>query len=352
MASTPKALIAMSGGVDSSVAALLTMEQGFECIGATMLLCQNPQDIADAEAVANSLGIPFYAFDAKKPFCSMVQEPFVRSYEGGDTPNPCILCNRHIKFGYLLEKALALGCSHIVTGHYARVRQDPQSNRWLLLKATDPAKDQSYFLSTLTQEQLQHVYFPLGELSKDQARALAARQNLVNARKRDSQDICFIPDGDYTAFLEAFTGSSYPEGDFLDLQGNVVGRHRGAVRYTIGQRKGLGIAMGQPVYVCSKDMEANTVTVGSNEALFHRSLLASDWSWFPFSSLTQPLKCMAKARSRMIEQPAIAYPEDNGTVRVVFDEPQRAITTGQTVTLYDGDMVLGGGTIRQVSESS
>ena len=343
-----KALIAMSGGVDSSAAAYLAQQQGFDCIGCTMLLCQSLEDIADAQAVAGRLGMPFHTFDARLPFRTQVQEPFVQSYENGDTPNPCILCNRQLKFGYLLERAMELGCSHIVTGHYARIRQDENTGRWLLLKAADPAKDQSYFLATLTQEQLSHIFFPLGELTKEQARALATEQKFTNARKRDSQDICFIPDGDYPAFLEQFTGKQYPSGDFLDQQGNVVGKHKGAVCYTLGQRKGLGLAMGEPVYVCGKDMDANTVTVGSNEALFHRSLLASDWSWFLMEELTQPLRCMAKARSRMNEQPAVVYPGENGTVRVVFDEPQRALTPGQTVVLYDGDTVIGGGCIRKI----
>ena len=345
-----KALVAMSGGVDSSAAAYLAMEAGFDCIGSTMVLCQSNEDIADAEAVAQRLGIPFHIFDAKLHFRDHVQAPFVRSYEEGETPNPCILCNRQLKFGYLLDRALELGCSHIVTGHYARVRQDKATGRWLLLKAADAAKDQSYFLSTLTQEQLSHIFFPLGELTKEQARQLAEQQQFINARKRDSQDICFVPDGDYTAFLEQFTGKQYAAGDFLDQDGNVIGRHRGAVCYTLGQRKGLGIAMGQPVYVCGKDMAANTVTVGPNEALFHKSLLAADWSWFPFEMLTQPLRCMAKARSRMSEQPATAYPDENGRVRIVFDEPQRALTPGQTVVLYDGDTVIGGGCIRLVTD--
>ena len=348
MVNGAKALIAMSGGVDSSVAAYLAQQEGFECIGGTMLLCQSEEDISDAEAVAQRLGIPFYTFDAKLPFRSMVQEAFVQSYEAGETPNPCILCNRKLKFGYLLDRALELGCSHIVTGHYARVRRDEATGRWLLLKAADNAKDQSYFLSTLIQDQLSHIFFPLGELTKEQARSLAVQQQFINARKRDSQDICFIPDGDYSAFLERFTGKQYPKGDFLDLNGNIVGQHRGAVCYTLGQRKGLGLAMGQPVYVCDKDMRANTVTVGPNESLFHKTLLASDWSWFPFEKLAQPLRCMAKARSRMIEQPATAYPEEDGTVRVVFDEPQRALTPGQTVVLYDGEKVIGGGCIHAV----
>lgn len=348
MVSDLKALIAMSGGVDSSVAAYLTMQEGYECIGGTMILCQSEDDIADAEAVAHRLGIPFHTFDARLPFRTQVQEPFIQCYEDGETPNPCILCNRWLKFGFLLDRALELGCTHIVTGHYAQVKQDPASGRWLLLKAVDATKDQSYFLANLTQEQLSHILFPLGGLTKEQARQLASMQNFINAKKRDSQDICFIPDGDYPAFMERFTGRKYPSGNFLDQNGNVVGRHQGAVCYTLGQRKGLGISMGQPVYVCGKDMKANTVTVGPNEALFHKTLLADQWSWFPIDNLTEPLRCMAKARSRMTEQPAMAYPEENGFVRVVFDEPQRALTPGQTVALYDGDTVIGGGCIRSV----
>jgi len=345
-----KALIAMSGGVDSSAAAYLALKEGFDCIGGTMVLCQSQEDLADAEAVAKRLGIPFHTFDARTHFLHHVQEPFVQSYESGETPNPCILCNRQLKFGYLLERAKELGCTHIVTGHYARVRQDEITGRWLLLKAADPSKDQSYFLSTLSQNQLQHIYFPLGDLTKEQTRSLATEQQFVNARKRDSQDICFIPDGDYPSFLEQFTGKQYPTGDFLDQMGCVVGQHKGAVCYTLGQRKGLGLAMGQPVYVCGKNMSENTVTVGPNESLFHKSLVASDWSWFPFDELTQPLRCMAKARSRMFEQPATAYPGENGTVKVVFDEPQRALTPGQTIVLYDGETVVGGGCIRNISD--
>lgn len=348
MISGQKALVAMSGGVDSSVAAFLAMELGFSCIGGTALLCQPPQEVEDARSVASLLGIPFHVFDGAGLFREKVQHSFVKCYEAGLTPNPCIECNRHIKFGFLLDRALELGCSHIVTGHYALVSQDPDTGRWLLKKAVNAEKDQSYFLATLTQEQLQHCLFPLGQLSKEQARMLAQQQGFVNARKRDSQDICFIPDGDYPAFLQRFTGKTYPEGDYLDLQGNVVGRHRGAVCYTLGQRKGLGIALGQPVYVCDKDMQRNTVTVGPNEALFHKALLASGWSWFPFAQPEAPLRCKAKARSRMTEQPATVYPEADGMARVVFDEPQRAITPGQTVVLYDGDTVIGGGCIQTV----
>ena len=347
---TPKALIAMSGGVDSSVAAWLTIQEGFRCVGATMELFpkENATDAADAEAVAARMGIPFHLIDARQPFQSQVMDRFVCCYEAGLTPNPCYDCNKALKFGFLLEKALELGCDTIVTGHYARIQQDPETGRYLLRKAADESKDQSYFLAGLDQSQLSHIQFPLGELTKAQAREIAEAQGFVNARKRDSQDICFVPDGDYMAFLERHTGKTYPQGDFLDMNGKPVGTHRGAVAYTLGQRKGLGLAMGAPVYVCGKDMDANTVTVGPNEALFHRALRADNWNWMPFSALTEPLRVKAKARSRMTEQPATVYPESNGFARVEFDEPQRAITPGQAVVLYDGDTVIGGGTITEV----
>ena len=339
-----RALIAMSGGVDSSVAAYLTMQQGLECIGGTMRLFSGKasEDLQDAQAVAHRLGIPFHVFDFSELFHTEVMDRFVRAYEEGLTPNPCVDCNRHLKFDALLQGALALGCDYIVTGHYARIRQD---GRYLLYKAVDQAKDQSYFLYSLTQEQLAHVRFPLGELTKNEVRQIAEEQGFMNARKRDSQDICFVPDGDYVAFLQGYTGKEYPCGNFLDCNGNVVGQHRGAVAYTLGQRKGLGLAMGEPVYVCGKDMEANTVTVGTNASLFSSSLLAKDWNWIAIPELTEPMRVMAKARSRMIEQPATVYPEGSDMARVVFDQPQRAITAGQAVVLYDGDMVIGGGTI-------
>ena len=339
-------LIAMSGGVDSSVAAYLLQSQGYRCAGATMLLHQTEADVADARHVAENMGIPCYVFDAQESFKAQVLDKFVRTYEDGATPNPCIDCNKHLKFGFFLEKALELGFSYIATGHYARIRQE--GDRYLLCKAADTAKDQSYFLACLSQQQLRHVRFPLGELSKEETRRIAQKQALINARKKDSQDICFVPDGDYMAFLTRHTGKNHPQGTFLDMAGNVVGTHQGAVGYTLGQRKGLGIAMGEPVYVCAKDMAANTVTVGPNQALFHKSLLASDWVWYPFPELSEPVRCLAKARSRQIEQPATVYPEANGRARVEFDEPQRAITPGQAVVLYDGDTVLGGGTISHI----
>ena len=344
------AMIGMSGGVDSSVAAWLIQQQGIRCIGATMLLHDSAAGTEDAALVAKKLNIPFHIFDHCGAFRAQVMDDFVRCYEAGLTPNPCIRCNKTLKFGAFLEQALAMGCRYVVTGHYARIGQDPVSGRFLLRKATDMPKDQTYFLYSLDQRQLSHTLFPLGSLTKDEVRAIAEEQGFLNARKKDSQDICFIPDGDYPAFLQRYTGKDYENGDFLDQNGKVVGCHRGAVCYTLGQRKGLGLAMGAPVYVTGKDMACNTVTVGPNEALFHTTLLADDWNFIAFETLTAPLRCKAKARSRMEEQPATVYPEENGFCRVVFDEPQRALTPGQAVVLYDGDLVLGGGTIREVLE--
>ena len=351
------AMIAMSGGVDSSVAAQLMIDAGYRCVGATMRLldhaapeqnhlCKVLQDIEDAKKVADRLGFPHYVYNFSKEFQEQVVDRFVSCYECGTTPNPCVTCNRFIKFGVLLDKGMdELGCDYVVTGHYARIAQDPDTGRWLLKKATHTAKDQSYFLYNLTQNQLAHTIFPLGDLTKEEVRAIAEKHGFVNAHKRDSQDVCFIPSGDYTEFLERYTGKKYPEGDFLDWNGTVVGHHHGAIGYTLGQRKGLGVAMGEPVYVTSKDMKKNTVTVGRNEDLFSRELLAEDWNWFLFPELTEPVRVLAKARSRMTEQPATVYPEADGKARVIFDEPQRAITPGQAVVLYQGDVVVGGGTI-------
>lgn len=343
-----KALIAMSGGVDSSVAAYLTMQAGFECVGATMQLHDSATDTDDARAVADRLGIPFHVFDLRAQFRAHVVDNFIDCYECGLTPNPCIVCNRFLKFEHFPDQAKLLGCTLTVTGHYARIRYDANSGRYLLLKAADPSKDQSYVLYSLTQEQLAHTRFPLGEFSKAEVRKIAQEQGFLNARKKDSQDICFIPDGDYMGFMERYTGKKYAPGDFLDLSGKVVGRHKGAVGYTLGQRKGLGLAMGAPVYVCSKDMVENTVTVGPDEALYRSCLRAKDCTWFPFPELTEPMRVHAKARYRHIEQPATVYPEADGYIRVEFDQPQRAITPGQAVVLYRDDAVIGGGTITEV----
>lgn len=349
-----RVVVGMSGGVDSSVAAFLLKKAGYECIGATMRLydssteestCCSLYDVEDARDVASRLGIRHYVFNFKDDFDRQVIKKFVSCYEQGLTPNPCIDCNRYLKFGRLLHRAMELDCQWVASGHYARIQKDPATGRNLLYKAADKAKDQSYFLACLTQRQLAHIRFPLGELTKIQVREIAQDNGFVNARKRDSQDICFVPDGDYGAFLQRYTEKAYPTGDFLNLQGAVVGHHRGAACYTLGQRKGLGLAMGAPVYVCAKDMERNTVTVGPNDALFSSALRAGDWNWFPFSALTAPMAVTVKTRHSQFEQPGKVYPEENGFARVEFENRQRAVTPGQAVVLYDGDLVVGGGTI-------
>ena len=351
-----KALIGMSGGVDSSVAAYLMLQQGYDCTGVTMRLYDNPteestccslDDVEDARAVATRLGIRHYTFNFTDDFDRQVVQKFVSSYQQGLTPNPCIDCNRYLKFDRLLRRAQELGFDYVVSGHYAQIRQENTTGRTLLYRAVDTTKDQTYFLACLNQEQLSHIQFPLGELTKAQVREIAEQQGFVTARKRDSQDICFVPDGDYSAFLSRYTGKTYPQGDFLDLQGNVVGRHRGAVCYTRGQRKGLGLALGEPVYVCAKDMQANTVTVGPNEALFSKALRAADWNWIPFADLTEPMAVTAKIRHSQLDLQATVYPEADGFARVEFDVPQRAITPGQAVVLYQGNLVIGSGTITE-----
>jgi len=357
---TKKALIGMSGGVDSSVAAFLTKQAGYSCIGATMRLydhasigeedgrtCCTLDDVEDARSVAQRLEIPFYVFNFKQDFEENVIHRFIRCYENGSTPNPCIDCNRHLKFDKLLRRAQELGCDYVVSGHYARIEKSPETGRYLLYKAKDAAKDQTYFLACLNQHQLSHILFPLGDLTKQEVREIAEKNGFVNARKRDSQDICFVPDGDYAAFMARYTGKTYSPGNYLNLAGKVVGTHQGAVRYTIGQRKGLGIALGEPVYVCGKDMANNTVTLGPNEALFSKALLGVDWTWFPFPALTEPLTVTAKIRHSQKEIPATVYPDADQAARVVFDTPQRAISPGQAVVLYQGDLVVGGGTIAQ-----
>lgn len=354
-----RVLIAMSGGVDSSVAAYRMLEAGLCCIGANMRLrreagpgasrsCCADRDAEDAAQAAAQLGIPFEILDYRAEFQAQVVDKFIRVYEAGGTPNPCIDCNRSLKFDRLLRDAEARGCHAVATGHYARVERDGPSGRWLLKKAVDAGKDQSYFLYGLTQYQLAHVRFPLGGMEKRQVRELAGELGLVNAGKRDSQDICFVPDGDHVAFMERCSGRAYPPGDFLDLEGRVVGRHKGAVRYTLGQRKGLGLAMDEPVYVCGKDMAANTVTVGPESALYAREALVEELNWISVEGLSAPLRVGAKTRSRQREQCAEIRPEAPGRVRLVFDRPQRAVTPGQAAVFYDGDTVVGGGTITEV----
>ena len=358
----PGALIAMSGGVDSSVAAWLMQRDGFDCTGVTMRLtrneavnteglhtCCSERDIEDAAEVAYAMDIPYEVLDFTADFQEKIIDKFIRVYEAGGTPNPCIDCNRYMKFDHLLRWAEAHGLDHVVTGHYARVEQDEATGRFLLKKGLDEGKDQSYVLYNLTQEQLAHIRLPLGGLHKTEVREIAEQHKFVNARKHDSQDICFVPDGDYARFMEDFTGKHYPAGDFLDESGRVVGTHNGAVRYTIGQRKGLGLAMGAPVYVCGKDMQANTVMVGPEEMLFDRIVYADEVNWIAIPELTGPLRVTARTRYHQVEQAATVYPAECG-FRLEFDQPQRAPTPGQAVVLYQGDVVLGGGTITHVEK--
>ena len=337
-------LIAMSGGVDSAVAAALLREQGNGCAGMYLQLIENSAEADDAREVAGRLGIPFYVTDASERFGEAVLRRFAESYLRGETPNPCIACNRYVKFAALLERAGALGYDGIATGHY--VRREYADGRWLLRKAADPSKDQSYVLYTLTQEQLARACFPLGEYTKERVREIAEAYGLRNARKRDSQDICFVPDGDYGAFLERYTGRPLRPGDFVSPEGQVLGRHRGTPRYTLGQRRGLGLALPRPGYVCGIDPAANTVTVGEESLLFSRELYAGDINLIALDKIESPLRCHVKIRYSQTAQWATAEQTGGDTLRVVFDEPQRAITPGQAAVLYDGEYVIGGGRIK------
>ena len=344
------ALIAMSGGVDSSVAASLMLRQGCGAHGVTMRLqesARTERDIADAAAVCRALGIEHTVLDCRAEFAREVEDAFVAAYESGRTPNPCIVCNKKLKFGRLMEAADERELELVVTGHYARVAFDAASGRWLLKKGLDEPKDQSYFLYLLSQEQLMRVRFPLGDYTKDAARALADELRFLNARKHDSQDICFVPDGDYAAFVERHSGKSFPAGDFVDPEGRVVGRHKGIIRYTVGQRKGLGLASTAPWYVAGVDAARNEVRLTHGEGLWQRTVYADELNWIAIPGIEGELRCRAKLRSRHREQPCTAVME-GGRLRVDFDEPQRAPTLGQALVLYDGDTVLGGGTICEV----
>ena len=351
----------MSGGVDSSVAALLTKESGDECIGATMKLynnedigvhrektCCSLDDVEDARSVAYQLDMPYYVFNFTADFPTEVMDRFVKAYENGCTPNPCIDCNRYLKFDKMFHRMQEIGYDYIVTGHYARVEYDEERNRYLLKKAVDDTKDQSYVLYMLTQEQLAHVKLPLGGLRKDQVRVIAEEHGFINARKHDSQDICFVPDGDYAKFIEKYTGKKTPEGDFVDKEGNYIGRHKGIIHYTIGQRRGLGIPAASRLYVCEISPKTNTVVLGDNADLFSSELEADSVNLISVDSLNEPKRVTAKIRYRHKEQPATAWQTPDGVLHVKFDEPQRAITKGQAVVMYDGDEVVGGGVIRKI----
>ena len=356
--------VAMSGGVDSSAAVWLLLQEGYEVGGITLRLFQ-PEDLApgcgtrchaladleDARGVARQLGIPHYVLDAREAFARYVMDDFVAEYEAGRTPNPCVVCNRTIKFGALMEEADRLGYSLMATGHYAQVEEDSATGRILLKQAAYPEKDQSYVLWSLTQAQLAKVRFPLGALSKEEIRHIAQEQGLASARKRDSQDICFVPDGDYAALIQHRTGRDYPAGPFLDQHGAVLGQHRGIIHYTVGQRRGLGVSSNQGrLYVQQVRPQENTVVLGDNASLFHRGLTVRGLNLIPMERLNAPLRVWAKVRYRMAPQPAILEQTGPDCARLTFDKPQRAITPGQSAVFYDGAVVIGGGIIQETAD--
>lgn len=345
-------LVAMSGGVDSAVAAYLTTKKKAVAGGVTMQLltdgigCSNSvnEDISGAAAVCRELNIPHFVAELGDVFRQTVIEPFVNEYEAGRTPNPCIFCNKAVKFGALLHFALEHGYDKIATGHYVRSERT-ESGRTLLRSAADASKDQTYMLWSLTQNTLNKCEFPLGNLCKAETRAIAAELGFPQATRRDSQDICFIPDGDYAAFIERFTGKASEKGRFIDKNGNMLGEHRGQLHYTIGQRKGLGIALGKPAFVTAKSAEQNTVTLGETDDLLTTRVIAKSINLIPFDRIEAPMRLTAKVRYRQTASYARVEQIDAHTLMAEFEAPQRAVCAGQSLVLYDGDYVIGGGII-------
>ena len=352
-----KVLVAMSGGVDSSVAAYLLQQQGYECIGVTMRLYENEtagiprghtccslDDVEDARAVAYDLGMPYYVLNFTEEFDEKVIRKFVQVYQNGGTPNPCIDCNRYLKFDHLLNRARELGCDYIATGHYVQRWQD-ENGRWGLRKNDDPGKDQSYVLYSLTQDQLAHTLFPLGGMHKDAVRAIAEEQGLCNARKHDSQDICFVSDGNYVKFMEEETGRKSKPGNFVDEDGMVLGKHEGIWHYTIGQRKGLHLALGKPAFVKEIRPQTNEVVIGGAESVFSDTMIVDDVNYMAVEKLNGKTELCGKIRYAHKGAPCILEPLADGRLKVTFHEPQRAITPGQAAVFYQDDYIVCGGTI-------
>lgn len=351
-----KALVAMSGGVDSAAAALLIKNSGYDTAGVTMKLWSQTEivtdtesgisnsDIEDAKKIADLLGIPHYVISLGDSFRKCVIDKFISDYKSGATPNPCVECNRYIKFGKLLDTAVSMGYDRLATGHYAIVEKTP-SGRYLIKKAADASKDQSYMLWSLSQDTLGKVLLPLGRYTKAEIRELAAEYCFENAHKSDSQDICFIPDKDYASFICKNSGSDLAAGNFVDINGNILGKHNGIINYTVGQRKGLGIALGRPMFVKSKDPISNTVVLCDDSELYSRTLTASRINFIACDNMFTPTKLQAKIRYKHSPASASVIQTDADKFTLEFDEPQRAIASGQSVVLYDGDTLVGGGII-------
>lgn len=339
-----RVLVAMSGGVDSSVAALLLLRQGYEVFGATMDTGYGDAPNL-AKQVCEGLGIPHYVIDVRVPFQEQVVVPFLQSYLCGETPNPCVLCNSRIKFPLFQPLMTELGISYFSTGHYIRIQE--QQGRYVLRCATDEQKDQSYFLYGLDQALLCRCIFPLGEINKTQARSLAAAAGLSAAQRKDSYDICFIPNGDYRELLRESVSDWLCPGDILDQSGRVVGRHNGVANYTLGQRRGLELALGEPVYVLEIDVKHNRLVVGPKHALMHQHMMVRENNFLPFDTLDQPLRVEVKIRYKAAAQSGTLYPmAEPGKIKVYFDSPQWGVTPGQSAVYYDGDLLIGGGVIQ------
>ena len=333
----------MSGGVDSSVSALLLKQQGYDVIGGTMEIYQTERSIEDSRKIAKKLDIPYHIFDFKDIFKEKVVKYFVNEYLAGRTPNPCVVCNKEVKFDALLDEAMKLEAEYIATGHYAKIEK--KDGRYLLKKGRSGSKDQTYFLYRLTQDQLSKILFPIGDMEKDRVREIAKENDLFVADKEDSQEVCFIEDNDYVGFIERSTKKKIPSGKFIDSDGKVLGEHRGVYNYTIGQRKGLGISSKKPLFVVDIDVERNVVVLGDDEDTLGSTLIAKDLNWIQFEKLEKEMKVTAKIRSGAKEVNCTIKPVEDGKVHVVFESPQRAITPGQSVVFYDNEYVVGGGVI-------
>lgn len=352
-----KVVVGMSGGVDSSVAAYLLKEEGYEVIGVTMQIWQKDAEadkdggccglsaVDDARRVCQKLDIPHYVMNFRDDFKKHVIDYFLEEYQNARTPNPCIACNRYVKWESMLQKALQIGAEYIATGHYARIVQDEKTGRYMLKKSKTLAKDQTYALYNLTQHQLAHTLMPLGDYTKEEVREIAAKIELAVATKPDSQEICFVPDDNYAGYIEEETGQKAKPGSFLNKNGKVIGKHKGIIHYTIGQRKGLGLSLGKPVFVTKINPKDNTVTVGDNEELFTTTVFANKLQFMPFEKLEGELSCSAKIRYSHQPSPCKIKRIDEETVVCEFEEKQRAITPGQAIVFYDEEIVLGGGTI-------